>query len=170
MSKFTILFPKFPLFPQRLHDLLFHLLASPHSSQVAAEDWLGSSAAEDLLHSSTIEDLLGSSAAQGMLCLSAIVQNRSRKVVFVRRSSEIYHAPFQLATEHFGHQPEHLKPELLSNGREPCFRYPIIVVGMFGVGAMEIAYAELKRFQGVDDNNRETLSLELSKSVGLGGG
>uniref|UniRef100_A0A9I9D4H4 Uncharacterized protein n=1 Tax=Cucumis melo TaxID=3656 RepID=A0A9I9D4H4_CUCME len=25
-------------------------------------------------------------------------------------------------------------------------------------------------FQGVDDNNRETLSLELSKSVGLGGG
>uniref|UniRef100_A0A9I9EES1 Uncharacterized protein n=1 Tax=Cucumis melo TaxID=3656 RepID=A0A9I9EES1_CUCME len=71
---------------------------------------------------------------------------------------------------HFGHQPEHLKPGLLSNGREPCFLYQAIVVDMLGVGAMEIAYAELKRFQEVDDNNRETLSLELSKSVGLGGG
>uniref|UniRef100_A0A9I9EEL2 Uncharacterized protein n=1 Tax=Cucumis melo TaxID=3656 RepID=A0A9I9EEL2_CUCME len=27
-----------------------------------------------------------------------------------------------------------------------------------------------RRFQGVDNNHRETLSLELSKSVGLGGG
>ncbi|KAL4019750.1 hypothetical protein IC575_018506 [Cucumis melo] len=42
----------------------------------------------------------------------------------------------------FGHQPEHLKPGLLSNGREPCFLYPAIVAGMLGVGAMEIAYAE----------------------------
>uniref|UniRef100_A0A9I9EFV2 Uncharacterized protein n=1 Tax=Cucumis melo TaxID=3656 RepID=A0A9I9EFV2_CUCME len=71
---FTILFPKFPLFPKRLHDLLFRLLANPHSSQVVAEDWLRSSATENLLHSSANEDLLGSSAAQGKLCSSAIVQ------------------------------------------------------------------------------------------------
>uniref|UniRef100_A0A9I9EG12 Uncharacterized protein n=1 Tax=Cucumis melo TaxID=3656 RepID=A0A9I9EG12_CUCME len=49
----------------QIHDLLFRLLASPHSLQVAAEDWLRSSA---------IEDLLGSSAAQGKLCSSAIVR------------------------------------------------------------------------------------------------
>uniref|UniRef100_A0A9I9EID9 Uncharacterized protein n=1 Tax=Cucumis melo TaxID=3656 RepID=A0A9I9EID9_CUCME len=43
---------------------------------------------------------------------------------------------------HFRHQLEHLKLGLLSNGREPCFLYPVIVVGMLRVGAMEIAYAE----------------------------
>ncbi|KAL0546668.1 hypothetical protein IC582_016580 [Cucumis melo] len=66
--------PQISSFPQRLHDLLFRLLVSPHSLQVAAEDWLRSSAAEDLLHSSAIEDLLGSSAALGKLCSFGIVQ------------------------------------------------------------------------------------------------
>lgn len=47
-----------------------------------------------------------------------------------------------LYLRHFRHQPEHLKPGFLSNGREPCFLYPAIVASMFGVGAMEIAYAE----------------------------
>ncbi|KAA0065463.1 hypothetical protein E6C27_scaffold17G001530 [Cucumis melo var. makuwa] len=46
--------------------------------------------------------------------------------------------------------------------------------GISGIGKMfavlQINFTqESTRFQGVDDNNRETLSLELSKSVGLGG-
>lgn len=57
----------------------------------------------------------------------------------LKDSSSAYRS---LYLRHFRLQPDHLKPGSLSNGREPCFLYPAIIAGMFGVGAVEIAYAE----------------------------
>lgn len=42
----------------------------------------------------------------------------------------------------FQPQTGYLQPRSVFNGRERGFLYPAIIVSTFGVGAMEIAYAE----------------------------
>ncbi|TYK08680.1 putative fucosyltransferase-like protein [Cucumis melo var. makuwa] len=66
------------------------------------------------------------------------------------------------------------EPILVSGSDETLFCIDVEIHAMLHVASIDHFICKLfvpyKTFQEVDDNNHETLSLKLSKSVGLGGG